>query len=1021
MTTENTPQMPMLMKYVNENAPDAVKKRYAGLVDAAKSKRFGVLDADVVVLDTETTGVSFKRDELIQIAAARMCDGEITEWFVTFVDPGRRIPDDIQHLTDIHPEQIEGAPTPQEALAQLVEFVGDSDIVAHNADFDKNFTTKHPEGAALLNNTWIDSLDLARIALPRMKSHRLKDLIHAFGGPASTHRADDDVAATCVLYRVLLAAVDAMPDDLIVEISRMATLEEWPTVRVFKHFASEAAVRIMQSRQQQEIDPGPINLDAIYYDLRRLRRNSLTHLRMTSNVDAEDVAQEGFGTLNFPTDQEILDEYGPQGVLSRAYEECEPRSEQMEMAKAVNHAFSTSDNLVVEAGTGVGKSMAYLIPAVMTAKKNGITVGVATKTNNLLDQLVNKELPLLNRYMDGVNFASLKGFSHYPCLYSINRLVQEGPKMVEFQGEMKHQAPALAGLLSFIDQSEYDDIDGLKIDFRRLPRYRITTTSHECLRRKCPFYGKSCYVHGARMIAESADVVVTNHSLLFCDLVTDGGLLPPIRHWVVDEAHGAEDEGRKAFSLSISADSLLRLVRKLASDDPSSNVFMRAERLLAGKRPKSELEGAAPLPGMSGMPGEATTPIFALAGKAISSGESFGQSAKDFANHIKDLLYFDLSPKSRGYEYVDLWLSDSIRTTPTFGQLKDLGAVMYDDAEKLLGDAMNLVAYLDDFEKAASIQAEIASAVMELKKLLEACEVILRNPSPAYAYAANLSRNKDRHIDSLSALLVNIGNKLNETLFARTHSVVFTSATLSVDNSFSSFDSAVGLGQSEGSHCQHLQLDSSYNFNENMTVYVVKDMPEPNESKYLKALQDLLIHAHVASEGSTLTLFTNRKEMEACYDVVNEALKPKDLRLVCQKWGVSVKGLRDDFIADKHLSLFALKSFWEGFDAPGSTLRTVIIPKLPFKKPSDPLSCERQQTDAQAWAHFVLPEAVIDVKQAAGRLIRSSTDKGSLVLADKRLVSKGYGKKFLRSLPSNNIHCVTAAELVELLAEAVEE
>ena len=174
---------------------------------------------------------------------------------------------------------------------------------------------------------------------------------------------------------------------------------------------------------------------------------------------------------------------------------------------------------------------------------------------------------------------------------------------------------------------------------------------------------------------------------------------------------------------------------------------------------------------------------------------------------------------------------------------------------------------------------------------------------------------------------------------------------------------------------------------------------------------------HLANEGSALTLFTNRKEMESCFDMVSDRLKPEGLRLVCQKWGVSVKGLRDDFIADEHLSLFALKSFWEGFDAPGSTLRSVIIPKLPFKKPSDPLSCERQQNDPQAWAHYVLPEAVIEVKQAAGRLIRSSTDKGSLILADKRLVTKGYGKKFLRSLPSNNIRFVSTQELVELLQE----
>ena len=166
-----------------------------------------------------------------------------------------------------------------------------------------------------------------------------------------------------------------------------------------------------------------------------------------------------------------------------------------------------------------------------------------------------------------------------------------------------------------------------------------------------------------------------------------------------------------------------------------------------------------------------------------------------------------------------------------------------------------------------------------------------------------------------------------------------------------------------------------------------------------------------------LSLFTNRKEMEKCFDYVQPELKQHDLRVVCQKWGVSVKGLRDDFLKDESLSLFALKSFWEGFDAPGSTLRGVVIPKLPFTKPSDPLSCERSERDDQAWRHYVLPAAVLEIKQAAGRLIRKADDKGALILADHRLLSKSYGKVFLNSLPSKNIKTMTQKQIVDELAE----
>ena len=180
---------------------------------------------------------------------------------------------------------------------------------------------------------------------------------------------------------------------------------------------------------------------------------------------------------------------------------------------------------------------------------------------------------------------------------------------------------------------------------------------------------------------------------------------------------------------------------------------------------------------------------------------------------------------------------------------------------------------------------------------------------------------------------------------------------------------------------------------------------QPQDPAYLSTLSEFLTRLHLAQGGSIAARSsTNRKEMEECFDLANPQIKAAGLRLVCQKWGVSVKGLRDDFLKDEHLSLFALKSFWEGFDAPGATLKGVVIPKLPFGLPTDPLSCERELHDSRAWAHFSLPQAVIAIKQAVGRLIRTSSDKGIVVLADKRLVTKHYGKKFLNLAP-NEKHC----------------
>lgn len=990
---------PALLQFVSDGTPDSIISRYASLPSRAAEADFGELDTDIVVLDTETTGFSFNHDELTQIAAARMERGEITEWFITFVNPGKPIPEDVAHLTNIHDEDVADAPLPEEALASLVEFVGSSKIVAHNVGFDRTFTTRHPSGYSLLENTWIDSLDLARIALPRLKSHRLIDIVKAFDAPLSTHRADADVAATCAAFRILLAAVEAMPSELVSNIAGMATREQWQTRVVFEYFGS----RNKEAGDKESEAGESSSAKERSFSLRSMRWNRLGAGKEQRTASKSEEAEESV-PLRVPSSEEISEAFSSEGLVGSLYPSFETRKEQVQMAQAIRDAFDEGDNLVVEAGTGVGKSMAYLVPSALTALRSNAAVGIATKTNALLDQLVYRELPALSQALceSGLGrelvYASLKGFSHYPCLRKVDRLAQEGPREREVQGELKTQAPALAALLSYIEQTDYDDMDTLKIDYRLLPRVSITTTSHDCLRRKCPYFGSSCFVHGARRRAENADIVVTNHSLLFCDLAADGGLLPPVKQWVVDEAHNAEDEARRAFSVKLTAEDLLRLAERVDAAESTRTVFSRAER-----RVQTAAED------------EKATLYHALSSKARSAGSAYAAAVRDFCAHMKDLLYFDASKRSHGYEYVDLWINDDIRRSSVFQSLASFGATMREKAEKLVSSCQELVGYLEEIEGAADVQREIAAVAMDLKDIIAASEVILDIAPEGFAYSATLCRKKDRAAEVLEALLVNVGSALNETLYARTRSTIFTSATLSVDGSFHSFENAMGLNEGEGAHSRLLELDSSYDFDNNMVVYVVDDIPEPNDPRYLPALEQLLIRTHLAQGGSMLTLFTNRREMEKCFETVQPELKKNDLRLVCQKWGVSVKGLRDDFLADEHLSLFALKSFWEGFDAPGATLKGVIIPKLPFSKPTDPLSCERAARDDQAWRHYVLPKAIIETKQAAGRLIRKADDTGVLILADRRLLTKGYGKSFLNSLPSHTVKVRSADEIVAAL------
>lgn len=1096
MKNDCTYPTPHLKDYILENTPQRVIERYKGLASYAQNHDFGILE-DVVVIDTETTGFSFNHDELIQIAAARMHAGEIVNWYTTFVNPGQLIPDEITHLTHISQEHVENAPSPAEALQDLVEFVGDLPLIAHNATFDRTFVTKTLEGEPLQKNVWIDSLDLARIVLPRFSSHRLLDLVRAFGGPDSTHRADDDVVSTCLVYRILLAGVATMPSPLVAHIAQMSTIDEWNTVYVFQQLADpEAPVYSLRKsralavndeieqvrhdafahaehvaretellggipdgdticcsnnnvphivyagqKPSDEIvsretiivginpDGTPLfesdtfdgSIEAIevegYHEFNHedihsnVSRETLLHddsdnqsndySQQNSNAQEQDsifiTSKEQSSSLRFATDAEIEAAFAPEGLVGTLYESYEVRQEQIEMSLAVNRALTTSTNLAVEAGTGVGKSMAYLVPLAYAARYNNITVGVATKTNALLDQLVNKELPLLQKAL-GITYAPLKGFTHYLCNRKINRIVEQGPQYVTWKGDQIHQAPALAGLLSFIDQTDFDDMDALKIDFRALPKWQISTKSAECLRRKCPFYGRSCFVHGARDQAQRSDVVVTNHSLLFWDVRYEGELLPPIRFWAVDEAHGAEDEARSALATALASEQIRSLVRRVASEEARHNVFLRAERNTA-------------------ITSEAKHLFDALISKACKAGGAYAMAAEEFCLRVKDLLYFDPQSKKSGYEYSELWLNEDIRQSSIFAKVAGCAQALNDTLDALIKASRDIVAYLESLEITTSEQREIALVALELREIQEALGAVFTHQNSNQVYSVRLNRAKDKLNEVFTVQPLDVGALLNETLYQNTYSIVYTSATLSVDKGFESFEQAMGLNQSSESRTNTVQVNSSYDFDTQMRIYIPEDMPEPQDARYLPALQELLTELHLALQGSLLTLFTNRRDMERCFDQVNPVLKEHELRLVCQKWGVSTKGLRDDFLKDEHLSLFALKSFWEGFDAPGATLKGVIIPKLPFGLPTDPLSCERALLDEHAWAHYSLPAAVIETKQAVGRLIRTASDEGIVVLADKRLLTKYYGKKFLNSLPSTNIQVLPKDEIVTRVAE----
>lgn len=939
---------------------DGIRKLYHGLEEAAASKAFGPLEDGVVVLDTETTGLSFRDCELIEIAAARLEGREVVERFQTFVHPARPIPKAIQRLTHITDLDVMDAPGAKDAVARLADFVGGAPVLAHNATFDRTFVEKVPGGTEV-SDFWVDTLALSRIALPRLRSHRLTDMAQAFHCDSVTHRAGDDVDALCGMWRIILCGLDALPDGLLAHLADMHQEIEWPFRPVLSYLASTK--------------------DDVRFDLKGVRKDLLSTSRGAMRKDARSIKD----VIHAPLRSEVDSFFEPGGPVSKEYDNYERRQDQVRMADEVLDALATSTHRAIEAGTGVGKSVAYLVPEALFARENHITIGVATKTNALADQLMTHELPAVSREIPGgITYYSLKGYEHYPCLLRMDQSSagewgDEGAQGGTGGGPSAgaDRLTALAVAYSFACQSADGDLDALGIRWKVVPRDMVATNAGGCLRTHCPYYPTECFVHGARHRAGAADVVVTNHALLLRDIASENALLPPIRYWVVDEAHGFEDEARHQWSVEVSGEESRQVFETLG--DASSGLIHSA-LVRAGT-------------------GEAAALVAGLVSKASASTKRTREDMEEFLTSLHGLT--GLAHEKGEYGSINLWIDERLRATKQWKRLAEVGNTCIDRLGTCYKDLEAARTTLAEDEP--RLAGELAIGSRKVKEIHYALVLILQTQDDAYVYSAQLFRQRRRHSNErLVAQRLDVGATLESTWLSEMESVVFTSATLSVGRSFEHFDHAVGLDLLPEDEHGEVSLESSFDFDDHMAVVVAEDMPQPNERGYLDALTDLLYDIHASMGGSVLTLFTNRFEMESVYRDLEPRLSASGLRLMCQERGASPRRLRERFLEERSASLFALKSFWEGFDAVGDTLRCVVIPKLPFASPQDPLVRERDLRDRRAWWKYSLPDAVISVKQAAGRLIRSADDVGVLVLADSRVAKKRYGRQVLESLPSHN-------------------
>ena len=616
--------------------------------------------------------------------------------------------------------------------------------------------------------------------------------------------------------------------------------------------------------------------------------------------------------------------FTPEGPLAAAIEGYTERSEQVRMAEAIADAIENNKQLIAEAGTGTGKTFAYLVPALLSGGK----VIISTGTKTLQDQLFNRDLPNVRDALKvPVAVSMLKGRANYVCHYHLERAEQDG------RFASREDAKYISVIKSFSEHSKTGD----KSELTDVPENAmiwgdVTSTRENCLGQDCNFY-KDCFVMEARKKALAADVVVVNHHLFFADvMLRDEGvteLLPSANTVIFDEAHQLPDVAGLFFGEDISTNQLLELCR---------------------------------------------------------------DSTSAYLTLVKDCIA----------------LSDAV--PPVEKAIKDFRLVFaYEGSRMSVKKALALKGFDEAYR---NMQEQLAALTKVLESqaardpMLEKCwqrgEELLMQLSRWYkGENSNLVRWTEVFTQSvqLHATPLSVAEGFGKQLNAQPRAWIFTSATLAVKTDFSHYQAQMGLHEAES-----LYLQSPFNYEEQALLYAPTNMPDPNSPAYIAAVAEAALPVIQASQGRAFVLCTSLRAMREIHALLKDAFGSNGMEYPLLLQGESTRTeLLDRFRAHGNAVLVGSQSFWEGVDVRGEALSVVIIDKIPFAPPDDPvLSARIDQLNAEgknAFMEHQLPYSVITLKQGAGRLIRDETDKGVLMICDPRLITKSYGKRIWQSLP----------------------
>jgi ATP-dependent DNA helicase DinG len=904
-----------------------------------------------VVIDLETTGNSPKKgDKIIQFAAVVIENGKIVDRFSSLINPKMKIPIFIEELTGINDEMVINAPYFEELAGKIQTLLEDAYFVAHNVLFDLSFLQEellyaNQDG---FYGSVIDTVEMARFLFPTIDSYKLNDLANLLGFSHNRpHQADSDAEVTAELLLYFLNRMESIPLTTCKQLSELSGGLKSDIQLLFEDLLE------VKSLKMENL---PIHLEKV---------NGLIIYK--SNFINEKNSNTEVNEYLFPKSD--LDK---NLQLKQSIQQYQKREGQFLMMNEIFDAFTHQHHLVLEAGTGIGKTLGYLLPAAYFSKATGNKVMISTYTTQLQSQLLEKDIPLLNKILPfKVSIALLKGKSHYISLSKFEESLQD---LEDNYDSCLTKMQILIWLL----ETETGDVDELNLSSGGQIFWNRVRHGQETRRGKDLWKERDFYLRAKQRVGE-ADLIITNHSLLLTDLTQSHQTLPEIDYLILDEGHHFHQVATKYLGSQLDYFGIRLLLNQFGLREQKQLLY-KMEILLRSKKGTIDFKN-----------------IFLILSDLFFEMDEFFKAVRIYVKKVSKL-----EPTYKISQRLN-------RQNQDFKHLLH-SAERFSFKMKELIDSIEFIPSLiacSLSEKDYLLMEEFNHLEQEITRVRENIKRIFINATEQDVAWIDIDFRSYQNATTIYLQPVSISQPLQELFFDNKKSVIITSATLSVENQFSYILNELGMKEST----RTITVPSPFDYRNKVKVFVPVDLPDirsVSNEEYVVAITEQIISIAEETKGRILLLFTAQDMLRKTFTLMKESGLLEDYALIAQ--GItsgSRSRLTRNFQKFDKAILFGTSSFWEGIDIPGEDLSCLIMVRLPFTPPDDPFmqaKCdEARRLGGNAFIEVSLPDAVLKFKQGFGRLIRTEQDKGVFIIFDRRIVTEKYGKSFFNSIPEVDV------------------